>query len=103
VAGGAAATLVAAGVGCAAFGVAVVLSESVEAVKQAFTLSTAVGPLSGKAVVAVVVYVLAWLALHVAWRRRPVAFDTVFRCTTALVAVGVVATFPPVYGLIAGH
>src|SRR5690606_3434725 len=38
-----AATIIAAGVGCAAFGVAVVLAESISVVKQWLTLSSAVG------------------------------------------------------------
>jgi hypothetical protein len=64
-----AATIIAAGVGCAAFGIAVVLAESVGTVKQLLTLSTAVGPLSGKAVVAVVIYPVVWLVLHAALRN----------------------------------
>lgn len=101
--GGAAAALLAAGVGCAAFGVAVVLSESVEAIKAAFTLWTSVGPLSGKAVVAVLIYVLVWPALHVAWRRKEVELRNVSRYCIALLVIGLLGTFPPIYGLIAGH
>jgi hypothetical protein len=98
-----AAALVAAGVACAVFGLAVVLAESSESVSQALTLSTAVGALSGKAVAAVVAYVVVWPALHLAWRDRPIEFHRVVRWTGALVVVGLLATFPPVFGLVAGH
>jgi hypothetical protein len=98
-----AAALLSAGVACAACGLAVVLSESIEAIGELLTLSTAVGPLSGKAVTAVVIYVLVWGTLHVAWRRRPMELDSVFRWTCALVLVGLITTFPPIYGLFAGH
>jgi hypothetical protein len=98
-----AAALVAAGVACAAFGLMVLLAETSEPVSQALTLSSAVGPLSGKAVVAVAVYAVAWPALHLAWRGRTVGFTRVFRWTAGLVLVGLLATFPPVFGLVAGH
>jgi hypothetical protein len=98
-----AAALVAAGIACAAFGLAVVLSESIETISKILTLSSAVGPLSGKAVAAVVVYSIVWSALHLAWRRKQVELVRVFRWTCALVLVGLLATFPPIYGLIAGH
>jgi hypothetical protein len=95
--------LVAAGVACAAFGLAVVLSEFIEMISAALTLSSAVGPLSGKAVAAVVIYIIVWSALHLAWRHKQVELVRVFRWTGALVLVGLLATFPPIYGLIAGH
>ncbi|TWF81766.1 hypothetical protein FHX44_117711 [Pseudonocardia hierapolitana] len=101
--GSTAATLLASGIGCAAFGIAVVAAESLQPVKQLFTLSTAVGPLSGKAVVAVVIYLLAWAALFLACRRRTMPFAAVLRVTAVLIGIGVVGTFPPFYGLVAGH
>jgi hypothetical protein len=101
--GSTAATLLASGVGGAAFGIAVVAAESLEPVKQLFTLSTAVGPLSGKAVVAVAIYLLAWAALFLACRKRTMDFAVVLRVTAVLVGIGVLGTFPPFYGLVAGH
>jgi hypothetical protein len=101
--GGIAAALLSAGVACAAFGLAVVLSESIEALGEVLTLSDAVGPLSGKAVAAVVIYIVVWAALHLAWRRQAIELDGVFRWTCALVLVGLFTTFPPIYGLFAGH
>jgi hypothetical protein len=95
--------MIAAGVGCAAFGIAVVLAESVSVVKQLLTLSTAVGPLSGKAVAAVVIYPIVWLVLHAALRNSQTKITTVIRWTTVLLAIGLLGTFPPFYGLIAGH
>jgi hypothetical protein len=98
-----AATMIAAGVGCAAFGIAVVLAESMSVVKQLLTLSTAVGPLSGKAVVAVVIYPIVWLVLHAALRNAQTKITTVIRWMIVLLAIGLLGTFPPFYGLIAGH
>jgi hypothetical protein len=101
--GRAAAAVIAAGVGCAAFGVAVVVAESVTAVKKMLTLSAAAGPLSGKAVVAVVIYAIFWLLLHLALRRTQTKITTVGRLTIVLLVIGLLGTFPPFYGLIAGH
>jgi hypothetical protein len=98
-----AATIIGAGVGCAAFGIAVVLAESVSTIKQLLTLSTAVGPLSGKAVVAVVIYPVVWLVLHAALRNSQPKITTMSRWTTVLLTIGLLGTFPPFYGLIAGH
>jgi hypothetical protein len=98
-----AATIIAAGVGCAAFGIAVVLAESISVVKQLLTLSTAVGPLSGKAVAAVVIYPVVWLVLHTALRNAQPKITTVTRWTIVLLTIGLLGTFPPFYGLIAGH
>jgi hypothetical protein len=98
-----AATMIAAGVGCAAFGIAVVLAESVSVIKQLLTLSAAVGPLSGKAVVAVVIYPIVWSVLHAALRNSQTKITTVTRWTIVLLAIGLLGTFPPFYGLIAGH
>jgi hypothetical protein len=101
--GSTAATLLAAGIGCAAFGIAVVAAESLAPVKKLLTLSAAVGPLSGKAVIAVVIYLIAWSALHLACRRRTIGFAVVLRATAVLIGIGLLGTFPPFYGLIAGH
>jgi hypothetical protein len=101
--GRAAAAVISAGVGCAAFGIGVVVAESVTAVKKMLTLSAAAGPLSGKAVVAVVIYAIFWVLLHIALRRTQTKITTVGRLTIVLLGIGLLGTFPPFYGLIAGH
>jgi hypothetical protein len=97
--GSAAATLIAAGVGCTVFGLAVVISEANKAVSTALTLSQPVGPLSGKVTIGVGGYLLSWLVLHLVLRRRDVDMKPVVWWTAALTAVGVLLTFPPVFDL----
>lgn len=99
--GGIAAALLAAGIGCAAFGVLVVLAEASGAVKDALTVSEGAGPLSGKGLGATVLWAVAWAVLHATLRNRELPWRPVARTTTALVAVGLVATFPPVFQLFA--
>jgi hypothetical protein len=100
--GGIAAALLAAGIGCAAFGVLVVLAETSAAVEDAVTVSEGAGPLSGEGLGATVVWAVTWALLHAVLRNREVPWRPVARATTALVALGLVATFPPVFQLF-GH
>jgi len=96
-----AAALLAAGLACAAFGVLVVLAEVSTAVKELLTVSQGAGPLSGKGLGATALWVVAWGALHLVLRGRELAWRPVARATAALVGVGLVATFPPVFQLFA--
>lgn len=95
--GSAAAALLACGVASAVLGAAVVASDANLAVKAALTLHEGVGPLAGKTTLATVAYLLSWLVLHVALRRRTVRFRTTMLATAALVTVGLLLTFPPIY------
>ncbi len=95
--GPAAAAILAAGIGCFALGLLVVLSEAVPAVKTALNVYGPVGPLSGKTIAQVAVYAVAWAGLAYAWRGKSVNFGRVFMVTLILLALGLVGTFPLVY------
>jgi hypothetical protein len=95
----AAAALLASGIGCAALGVFIVLVELSPAIKSALTFNKGVGPLGGKTILAVAVWLVSWVALHVAWRRRELSFGKVWAATLALVGVGLIGTFPPFFQL----
>jgi hypothetical protein len=91
------AALLAAGIGCAVFGACVVGAAASEDLEALLTVSESVGPLSGKGLAAVVVWLASWAVLRLLLRRRDVSFTTGFRLTLLLVGVGLVGTFPPVY------
>ena len=59
-----------------------------------------VGGLSGRSTFAVLVWLVAWGALHARWRGRDVSGTRIVGWTLLLIAVGLVATFPPVWGLL---
>lgn len=99
ISGSAAASVLACGIGCALFGIAVVAAETSEAVKTAFTLSQGVGPLSGKALIGSLAYFGGWLGLHRALRGRTVRTRTTMLVAGALVGISLLLTFPPVYQL----
>jgi hypothetical protein len=96
--GGLAAALLAAGLGCALFGLLVVVSERSEAfAEHVLTLSEPVGPLSGKAVLAVVAWAALWALLHLRVGRCTVDLGRWLRAALVLVALGLLTTFPPVF------
>ena len=97
-----AATMLAAGVGCALLGLLVVLSEASERAAALLTLQEAVGPLSGKAVAAVTGWLLAWALLHVLLRSRSMRSSRCAIASLVLVGMGFLLTFPPVYVFLAG-
>lgn len=101
--GGITAALMACGIGSAIFGVAVAAAEAIKPIKEVLTLHQGVGPLSGKAAVGSAAYLLGWLILHLALRRRMVSVRVTLWVTLATLVVGLVLTFPPVYQSIAGR
>ena len=88
------ATIIAAGIGALAMGVVTVLAEADAGIKEDLTFDDDVGPLSGKTIVAVAVWLVAWVILLLAMRR--VQFETwrAFIFALVLIALGVVGTFP---------
>jgi len=101
--GPAAAALLAGGIGAAVLGIATTLSDASEGIAGALRWSTAVGPLSGKVGVTVILYLVSWAILHGAWRRKNVSFTQVATIAFILLAIGLLGTFPPVFGLFAAE
>ena len=89
-----AAAVIAGGVGAAALGVVTTLAEASTDVKDALDWNADVGPLSGKTLVAVIVWLVAWAILHVMLRGRPFETRRALTVSLVLVGVGVVGTFP---------
>jgi hypothetical protein len=99
--GAAAAAMLAAGIGSAAFGLIVVLSESIEAFHDQMAINSSVGPLSGKSTYAVLIWLATWGLLHLLLRRREVNFKAAAIIAALLIAIGVISTFPPFFMLFA--
>jgi hypothetical protein len=96
--GAALAALLSAGIGALAMGVFVIANEA--GVYAAPSLIAGAGGLSGRAVFAVIVWLAAWGIMHARWKDRDVNASRVFRWSLVLTALGVVAVFPPVWGLL---
>jgi hypothetical protein len=94
-----AAVLLAAGIGALVLGILTTVAEASEGLKEFLEFSERVGPLSGKTVLTAVAFVLGWGGFHLALRDRDVRWRSLTIVFVALVAVGLVLTFPPFFQL----
>ena len=97
------AAFIASGIGSVALGLMIILTEmkSGAGLKSALTWFSGVGPLSGKTGVAVIAFVVSWVALHFAFKNRGISLTTAFVVTLVLVGLGVLMSFPPFFDLFA--
>lgn len=96
--GAAMAAVLAAGIGSFAMGALVLLNEA--RLFAAPALYAPAGGVTGRTTFATIVWLVAWGALHARWRAREVAPGPVFTWTVVLVVLGILGTFPPVWGLL---
>jgi hypothetical protein len=89
-----AAAIIAGGIGAAALGFFTTLAEASEGAKNWLQWSDAVGPLSGKVLMAVLVWLVAWAVLHLALRNRPYETRRALVISLVLIGLGVLGTFP---------
>ena len=89
-----AAAIIAGGVGAAALGLFTTLAEASADIKDWLDWKSEVGPLSGKTLMAVIVWLVAWAVLHVLYRNKPYETRRAFIVAVVLVGLGVLGTFP---------
>lgn len=89
-----AAAILAGGVGALAMGVVTTWAEVSTGFSNALKWSAAVGPLSGKTIITVLVWLAAWGVLHVVYRRRPYETRRALAIALVLIGLGVLGTFP---------
>jgi hypothetical protein len=89
-----AAAILAGGVGAAALGFWTTLAEASTDVKDWLQWSDRVGPLSGKTIMTVIVWLVAWIVLHVVYRSRPFETRRALTISLVLIGLGVLGTFP---------
>lgn len=97
-----AAAILAAGVGCAAVGVLALARDAFPPVANALNFYKPSGPLSGVTTVAVVIWLVAWFFLARKWRNETVQMGKINAAAFALLAVGLLLTFPPVMDFLQG-
>lgn len=98
----AAAALAAAGVGCLAMGVVTTLSEAMKPIANLLNLYKPVGPLSGKSLTAVVVWLLAWAAMGTLAKSKQISASRWIAAAFVCTAIGVVMTCPLFFDLFGG-
>lgn len=94
-----AAAMLAGGIGSAALGIIIPLSEAIPALKTALTLDAGVGPLSGKTTVSIVAFFLSWAILHFVFRGKETNFTRAATISFVLLAIGLLGSFPPIFDL----
>ncbi len=100
--GGAAAALLAAGIGCFALGVLSVLTTVFDPLSEALKFYRLADDISGVSTLMIAVWLLFWLILHRRWKQRQVRFPPILTLTLLLIALGLLGTFPPFAHLFGG-
>lgn len=97
------AAFISSGIGSAVLGILIVLTtmKAGAGLKTALTWVTPAGPLSGKTGVAVIAFILSWVILHFVFKNRPIKLTTSFAITIALVVLGLLTSYPPIFELFA--
>jgi hypothetical protein len=93
------AAILAAGIGAAALGLFTTLAEASTGIKDWLQWSEPVGPLSGKTAMAVIVWLLSWVVLHIMLRNRAYESRRALGVALVLIVLGVLGTFPTFFQL----
>jgi len=91
--------ILAAGLGFAVLGAVTTLAEVFDGFGDWLAFSSRVGMLSGETIVSIAVYFVSWAGLGLLWRRSNPPLLPVAVVTAALVAIGLLGTFPPFFRL----
>jgi len=88
------AAIVAGGVFALALGILTTLAEASVDIKDFLNFYDPVGPLSGKTIGAVVVWIIAWVVLHLMYRDKALESRRALTVSLILIALGALGTFP---------
>lgn len=99
--GPAAAALLAGGIGAFTLGLVTVIAEALVPFSNLLNFYRPTGPLSGKTMVAVAVWLFSWGILAATWKGKELNFAKVAVVAFILLALGLVFTFPPFFMLFA--
>jgi len=91
------AAVLAAGIGAFAMGLFVYLNEA--GIFAAPSLYGPAGGVTGRTALAALTWLTAWAILHWRWKDRAITRGRVFALTLGLIALGLIATFPPVWAI----
>jgi hypothetical protein len=96
--GSALAAFLGAGIGAFAMGALCILHEA--GIFVAPSIYAPAGGLSGRVAIACLIWLAAWGGLHRQWSRRQLSGSGVFLAAGILMGLGLLGTFPPVWGLL---
>jgi hypothetical protein len=93
------AAMLAAGIGCFVLGLMICLAEGSKAIGNILNFYAPVGPLSGKTIVALVAWLVAWAVLASKWKDQSADFGKIYNVTLILVGLGLLGSFPLFFDL----
>lgn len=96
--GAALASFLGAGIGAFVMGVIVILNEA--GLFAAPAVYAPAGGVTGRTTLAALIWLIGWAVLHSRWKGRQIESRRVNTATVLLIGLGVVMTFPPVWGLL---
>ena len=99
--GPAAAALLSAGLACLAFGLLATLAAAFPPLTLALQWYQPTGELSGESTLAVGVWLVCWFVLARRWQHRQVHLTRILLMTLIFLALGLIGTFPPFFGVFA--
>ncbi len=88
------ASIVAAALAAATLGLLATLAEVFDGLGDWLAFSGRVGMLSGETIIAIAVYFVSWAGLAILWRRSNPPLRLIVAITAALIAAGLLGTFP---------
>jgi hypothetical protein len=94
-----AAAVLSAGIGSFSVAVFALVADKSAAIKSAMIFYRPTGPLSGVTTCAIVVWLLAWLLLHLLWKNRNLAMGRISAIAFVLLGLGFLLTIPPLADL----
>lgn len=92
--GPAAAALLASGIGAFVLGIFTTWAEASTGMKDWLQWNDRVGPLMGKTILGVLAFFVSWAVLGILWKVKNPELRPILIATAALLAAGVVLTFP---------
>lgn len=100
--GAAGAAILSAAIGCCVLGILAVIGDGSKAVANWLTFYLSTGPLSGVTIIAIAVWLTAWLIFARRWGAKAIAITKVNAVAFVLLAISLLLTFPPFANLLLG-
>jgi hypothetical protein len=94
--GSGAAALLSAAIGSFALALLALVGDKSVTVKGSLIFYKPTGPLSGVTDVAILIWLVLWVALEMRWNKKSVALGPICNASFALLALSFLLTFPPI-------
>jgi hypothetical protein len=95
--GTAAAAMIAGGIGTLMIGLLTTGSVIISGLKDLLNFWSPAGSLTGKTSIGILVWLISWVILNSLWKDRDYDIGKALTITLALVGIGLLLTFPPIF------